>query len=203
MIPIAKEVRIFLLVIATLILIFQVKFGITYFWPFWLVFLALLIIFRDFKRQIPAIPLALVSPIDGKVVAVSESYDPYLKRVSKLIKIRQAIFGEFNVHSPIEGKVKNIWVSSKTEPTYPQLAIWSQTDEKDDVILASDLRSKFRHASCSTSAGEKLGQGQRCGLMAFACEIQLYLPVSAHIDIKIGQSVRAGSDKLAEFVHET
>jgi len=80
--------------------------------------------------------------------------------------------------------------------------MWIQTDEEDDAVIAANLKSVFRHATCSISAGEKLGQGQRCGFMAFACEIVIYLPASAHMSIKEGQSVRAGSDKLAEFVHE-
>lgn len=202
MIPIAKEVRILLLATGAIVLFINLKYASIYTWPLWLLFGLLIFIFRDFKRQIPAIPLAIVSPIDGKVRTVDESYNPYLKKVSKAIFIRQSFFGEYNVHSPIEGKVQNIWVTSPIEPKYSQLAMWIQTDENDDVIMVANLRSKLRHASCNMSAGEKLGQGQRCGFMAFACEMVVYLPTSAHIDIKVGQSVRAGSDKLAEFVHE-
>lgn len=203
MIPVAKEVQALLLAVGILILFVHYKSSIEYVWPFWLILILSIYLFRDFKRSIPAIPLAVVSPIDGKVIGVDEIYDPYLKRVARGIRIRQSLFGEFNVHSPIEGKVQNIWVTSPTTPEYPQLAIWVQTDEADDAVIAANLSSKLKHASCHMSAGEKLGQGQRCGFMAFYCEMMVYLPASAHIDIKLGQSVRAGSDKLAEFVHES
>lgn len=203
MIPVAKEVKALLLAVGILALFIHFQLSIEYAWPFWLILIISIYLFRDFKRSIPAMPLAVVSPIDGKVIGVDEIYDPYLKRVAKGIRIRQSLFGEVNVHSPIEGKVQNIWVTSPTTPEYPQLAIWVQTDEADDAIIAANLSSKLRHASCQISAGEKLGQGQRCGFMAFYCEIMVYLPASAHIDIKEGQLVRAGSDKLAEFVHES
>lgn len=203
MIPVVKEVQALLLAVGILILFVHYKSSIEYVWPFWLILILSIYLFRDFKRSIPAIPLAVVSPIDGKVIGVDEIYDPYLKRVARGIRIRQSLFGEFNVHSPIEGKVQNIWVTSPTTPEYPQLAIWVQTDEADDAVIAANLSSKLKHASCHMSAGEKLGQGQRCGFMAFYCEMMVYLPASAHIDIKLGQSVRAGSDKLAEFVHES
>ena len=179
------------------------KFSLAVVWPAWLLFVILLFLFRDFKRTVPAIPLAIVSPIDGKVIEVKESYDPYLDRPAQGIYLRQSILGELNVHSPIEGKVQNLWVNSPTTPIYPQLAIWIQTDELDDAVMAANLNSVLRHASCSITAGEKLGQGQRCGFIAFACEVIIFLPATANITIKVGQSVRAGSDKLAEFVHET
>ena len=199
--PIAKEARLILIVMGVIFAFIHYYYDFNIAWPFWAFFAFLLFFFRDFRRSIPAIPLAVVSPIDGKVVKIDEIKDLYLDRTVQRIHIRQSYFGEFNVHSPVEGKVQNLWVNSPTEPVYPQLAIWIQTDESDDIILSSNLASPLRHASCDISAGEKLGQGQRCGFMAFACEIMVYLPLTAHIAIKTGQPVRAGSDMLAEFDH--
>ena len=203
MIPIAKEARSYLAVLGVLIAFSHYKFGLAVMWPAWPVFVLLLFLLRDFKRIVPAIPLAVVSPVDARVIEIEELPDPYLDRITKAIHLKQSILGEFNLHSPIEGKVQNLWVTSRTKPAHPQLAIWIQTDELDDVVIATDLSSPWRHASFSLSAGEKLGQGQRCGFIAFASELVLYLPSTAHIVIKVGQSVRAGSDMLAEFVHKT
>jgi len=203
MMPIAREARLPLLVIGVFIALIHYQSGTNAIWLAWLLFAALLFLLRDFKRAVPAIPLAVVSPVDGKVMEIAEIEDPYLKRVAQSIRLRQSALGEFNVHSPIEGKVQNLWTYSPTLPEYPQLAIWIQTDEQDDAVMTVDLRSMLNHASCRVSAGEKLGQGQRCGLMAVACEMLIYLPETAHIFVKVGESVRAGSDKLAEFVHES
>ena len=203
MIPIAREVRVLLIAMGVVLIFVQSKLALHPMWIAWLIYFFLLFLFRDFNRTVPAQPLAIVSPVDGKVVEITEAYDPYLQRVSQCIHIKQSSLGEFNVHSPIEGKVNNLWVVSPTEPESSQLAIWLQTDEEDNAVVVADLNSVFRHATCSMSAGEKMGQGQRCGFMAFACKLMIYLPASAHVAIKTGQSVRAGSDKLAEFVHET
>ena len=201
--PIAREVRIVLIAIGVILIYTHYKLGLQSIWFIWVVYFLLLFIFRDFSRKVPSKPLAIVSPVDGKVTHIEEAYDPYMQRVAKCIHLRQATLGEFNVHSPIEGNVQNLWVISPTEPTYEQLAIHIQTDEKDDAVVAANLKSIFRHATCSVSTGGRVGQGQRCGFMAFACNLVIYLPTSAHIAIKPGQSVRAGSDKLAEFVHES
>ncbi|MEJ2116043.1 MAG: phosphatidylserine decarboxylase [Gammaproteobacteria bacterium] len=202
MIPIAKEVRVLFIAVGVILAFIQYRLGSSILWSAWLIYIVLLFIFRDFSRVIPAQPLAIVSPLDGKVTEVTEAYNPYLQRVAQCIHMKQHPLGEFNIYSPTEGKVQNIWVISPTEPEISQLAMWIKTDEGDDVVIATNMHSFFRHASCSTSVGEKLGQGQRCGFIAFSCEIVLYLPTSAHITIKVGQSVRAGSDKLAELVHE-
>ena len=202
MIPIAREVRVLLIAIGVVLALIQYRYGPSLMWLAWLVYIVILFLFRDFSRVVPSQPLAIVSPLDGKVIKVEEAYDPYLKRVSQCIHLKQNALGEYNIHSPCEGKVENLWVISPTEPTYSQLALLIQTDEEDEVVVVANLQSIFRHATCSMSVGEKLGQGQRCGFMAFSCGIVLYLPSSAHITIKAGQSVRAGSDKLAEFVHE-
>ncbi len=203
MIPIAREVRVPLLVIGALLAFADYRTDSFAIWLAWLVFATLLFLSRDFKRIVPAIPLAVVSPVDGKVREITEVQDPYLKRTAQGIRVRQSLLGEFNVHSPIEGKIQDLWSHSLTSLQHPQLAIWVQTDERDDVVMMADLRSVLRHATCRVNAGERIGQGQRCGLMAIACEMQIYLPLTARVTVKVGQSVRAGSDKLAEFVHKT
>ncbi len=203
MIPIAKEVRLVILAIGIAIALVQYLLGTMVIWPAWLAYAFLIFLFRDFRRQVPAEPLAIVSPVDGKITNIEETHDPYLERESIRIHLRQSALGEFNLHSPVEGKVQNLWVYSPSDPELSQLAIWSQTDEQDDAVFTANLNSIMQHASCSVSVGEKLGQGQRCGFIALASDVSLYLPISAHIAIKVGQSVRAGSDKLAEFVHSS
>lgn len=203
MIPIAREAQLVLLVLGMAVAMAQHLFGFSAVWPAWLVFAVLLLLFRDFKRTIPAIPLAIVSPVDGRITDIRDAvHDPYLKRMAQSVSLRQSPLGEFNVHSPIEGKVQNLWVRSAARHAESELAMWVQTDEQDDVVMVADLSSVLRHASCHISAGEKLGQGQRCGFMAFACEVVIYLPQTSSVRVQVDQSVRAGSDKLAEFVHE-
>ena len=203
MVPIAREVRLAMLVLGMTIAAAHFQFGFQMVWPAWLAFFVLLVLFRDFRRKIPALPLAVVSPVDGKVIDIKPAvYDPYLKRTAQAISLHQSLIGEFNVHSPIEGKVQNLWVRSSKWFTNSELALWVQTDEQDDAVMVANLGSVLRHASCKVSAGEKLGQGQRCGFIAFACIVVIYLPSTAHIGVGAGQCVRAGSDQLAEFVHE-
>lgn len=203
MIPVAREAQPVLLVLGMAVALAQYLFGFSAAWPFWLMFAGLLVLFRDFRRSVPAIPLAVVSPVDGRITQIRDAvHDPYLKRTAQSVRLRQSPLGEFNVHSPIEGKVQNLWVHSPARHAESELAVWVQTDELDDVVMVANLGSALRHAICHISAGERLGQGQRCGFMALACEVVIYLPLTSSVRVGMDQPVRAGSDKLAEFVHE-
>jgi phosphatidylserine decarboxylase len=64
--------------------------------PFWLLALFVIQFFRDPARTIPSQENAVLSPADGRIVAVEQTEDPYLKR--EAIKI-SVFMNVFNVHS--------------------------------------------------------------------------------------------------------
>ena len=77
--------------------------------PFWLATLFVVQFFRDPTRAIPQAPGAVICPADGKVIALGEVEDPYLKRPAKRISIFMNVF---NVHSnrlPVSGEIKQRW----------------------------------------------------------------------------------------------
>lgn len=205
MLPIARETRLFvvlLLVAAILATIYL------HYWAaavLWTLFGVAIFLLRDFKRVTPARPLGVVSPVDGVITSVSRAEDPYLKREALVIRMRQHIYGEFSVHSPIEGKITGRWwpeSASQQEDLPPEhFALWLQTDEGDDTVIAIDLHSRFRFMHCGVQRGERTGQGRRCGLVGFGRPVTLYLPVNSRVAVDPGQRVRAGSDEIASFVH--
>ena len=111
------------------------------FWaaPLWIVVAFIVQFFRDPPRQIPDAPGAVICPADGKVIALGEIEDPYLKRPAKRVSapadgkvvavekaappedleigtdplMRVSIFmNVFNVHSnriPVTGKISESW----------------------------------------------------------------------------------------------
>ena len=206
MLPIARETRLFvvaLFVVAGLATVYLPYFVAAILW----VVLALaLFLLRDFHRPVPSKPLGVVSPVDGVVTSVSRTEDPYLKREAVVVRIRQHVYGEFNIHSPIEGKVDSRWWPERTpegEALPPEhFAIWIRTDEGDDVVVAVDLRARFQLMHCSVQPGERTGQGRRCGLVGFGRPVAVYLPANARVAVEHGQRLRAGSDQIASFIHD-
>ena len=199
MLPIAKEFQ-SVFIFGTLILIgvqFMLEPNAIYLWVPWFVFCFLI---RDFYRDIPPIPLASISPVDGVVVAIVEKKNPFMGQQACCYTIRQSSWGEFNLHSPTEGKVEQLWVSEPVEHK-KALVFWLHTDEQDEVIVHVELVFPWQHASTTLHPGERVGQGRRCGFVALGCTVNVYLPIKVKQIAAVGDKVTAGKSILSEFIH--
>jgi phosphatidylserine decarboxylase len=183
-------------------------YGWLYALPLWLLSATVAFMFRNPVRPIPSSPLAVVSPVDGRVVAVEQMEDPYLKRSALRIVLCMSALSVYFSRSPIEGKVLNVWRAGGSEGLLARItasgrrtALWIQTDEGDDVVFVMEhgLLSRPR---CYAHTGERLGQGQRCGYIPFGGCIEVLLPTNARIERRVGGEVLAGSDVLATLVHK-
>lgn len=175
--------------------------------PFWLLALFCLYLFRDPDRDVPSLPLAIVSPADGSVISVEQVEDPYIKRPAICIKVQMSFWGTYITRSPTEGKIIERWFSAPLKDKNKDLDIasyglWVQTDEKDDVVLVMTRRSALNMPLCYVQSGERIGQGQRCGLIRFGSDLQVYVPDNSKIEVQPGDKVQAGSSVIATLVHK-
>ena len=198
MLPIAREFQA-LFVFWTIVCVAVTLFSdglVVWLWSVWLLFVCIV---RDFRRRVPASPLATISPVDGRITDIPPGYDSYLERDAVIYTIQQSLVGEFNLHSPAEGKVRQLWLQSAEQTKC--LSFWTQTDEQDDVVLEIALHAVAQHASTNIHPGERVGQGQRCGFAAFACTVKVYLPANVKRVGCVNNRVIAGTDTLANFSH--
>ena len=171
--------------------------------PAWLVVLLLAWLYRDPVRSIPSRPLAIVSPVDGTVLGVEQDTDPFLKRDAQHVQIKMSALGAYSLRSVTEGKVIQQWHGKHGGLIEKgAMAAWIQTDEGDDLVIVFHAAYFAHLIRCEVSAGERIGQGQRCGHLLFGSTIELYLPIQARIEVKAGQDVLAGSDVIAELIHD-
>ncbi|HHH89237.1 MAG TPA: hypothetical protein ENK45_01585 [Aliiroseovarius sp.] len=198
---IAKEGIPLLLVAVAAALLLQVMFG-GLAWPAWLLVLALGWLLRDPQPNTPASPLGIVAPVDGRVVAVENTKDPYLSRESLKISIRMPISGTFTLRSATEGNIVQHWMGE----TIPHgsghaHAVWLQTDEEDDVVLALHPGRLFGRIACYLSTGDRVGQGRRCGYIPLGAQLDVYLPAHTPAKVEVGDKVRSGESILAQLIH--
>lgn len=173
--------------------------------PLWPLPFILGFLFRDPIRSIPAEPLAVISPVDGEVLEVSETRDGFLDRDAIKIVLSMGLMDMYSIRSPIEGKVMNQWVvdSHFAVSDSPRFAQWIQTDEEDDLLMAIYTRVLPRRPRCYVQSGERVGQGQRCGFMSFGARLEVYVPTDSRIELKAGDRVRAGESVIAHFIHRS
>ena len=211
---IAREGWMWIAVVAMSALIVHLLYGAISA-PLWLLVLVLLFLFRDPARKVPAVPLGIVSPVDGKVVAVETVHDSYLDRQALSISIKMGFTSVYSAHSPMEGKVLKQWLASphKTDAEAMKTASdvagekpisyaqWIQSDEEDDVLLVIETRSRSSRPKCYVQSGERIGQGQRCGFIRFGTQVDVIIPDSSRVSVSVGDDVLAGSDIIATLVH--
>ncbi len=165
-------------------------------------FVVLSMIFHDPRRQIPAVPLGVISPVDGKVVAVDLVDKGVLQGEAQRIVIRISSLGTYTARCPIEGKILDLnSVNSERGIDYRTNALWVQTDEGDDVVLQfRGYRFGFAPKSF-VRFGERLGQGSRCAYLRLARLAEVHVSIDTKILVEPGQTVVAGRDLLGKLPH--
>jgi len=199
-----------LTILVLLALIVHYQLGIEYGIWLWSLTGITAFFFRDPRRQIPPLPLAVVAPVDGTVASVEKVIDPFLNRQAIRIQLVGSLTGVYTVRSAVEGKVQQQWFGTlppkNDEGIYsatgiPDYAQWTQTDEKDDVITTLSPKFLTSGVRCNTSSGERIGQGKACSFVPFGADAELLLAENTRIDVKPGDTIKAGSSVIATLVH--
>src|SRR5690606_9734840 len=73
--------------------------------PFWILSVFVLQFFRDPGRTAPDGELNVLSPADGRIVAVEEVHDTYADREAIKISVFMNVYNVHSIHVPVKGKV--------------------------------------------------------------------------------------------------
>lgn len=204
----AREGYLFVATFLFVALIAYFTFGGVWSIPFWLLVLFVLQFFREPVRQIPTDPHLVVSPADGKIVAVGEGIDP----VSGKSATRIAIFlNVFSVHSnriPAagvvaakeyrQGKFFNAAVDKSSEEN-ERNTIVVRTPESRDVTCVQIAGLIARRILCYVEIGDNVAVGQKYGFIRFGSRVELFLPTEYNISVSVGDYVKGGSDVVASI----
>jgi phosphatidylserine decarboxylase len=168
--------------------------------PFWLGCVFLVYLYRDPEREIPSSPLAIVSPADGIVAAVTEVHDPYLDRPAILLGLQMSYVDVYSTRSPVEGKILEL-KNTGYDAQQPR-GVWLKTDEDDDLVVVMHRGALNNIPRCDVRIGDRVGQGQRCGHIQLGGRVDVYLPANSRVEVDCGSHVKAGSDVIATLVHK-
>jgi phosphatidylserine decarboxylase len=206
---IAREGWPFLAVVALLALALQ-SFDLTFLSVVaWILFVFVLQFFRDPPRYIPAQKNAVVSPADGRIVAVERVEDPYAQREALKISVFMNVF---NVHSnriPIGGEIKSVayfpglFVNADLDKASTQNernAIVIHTESGATVTAVQVAGLIARRILCYVKPADAVEKGQRYGFIRFGSRVDVYLPTDSVPKVAIGDKVSASSTVLAELV---
>lgn len=167
-----------------------------------LIVMYLVLVFRDPRREIPAVPLGVVSPVDGTIVGVGLTDKGALNGEAHKIIIRVNSLGTYTARCPVEGKIMDFRVElSKSVAPGGARGLWVRTDEDDDVVLQFHGHRLGLAPLAFLGYGERVGQGQRCAYLRLTRFAEVQLPINGRVLVSEGQRVSAGSDVLAKLPH--
>jgi phosphatidylserine decarboxylase len=165
--------------------------------------------FRYPQRPISFGTENIICPADGKVVAIEEVEE---KEYFKGKRIQVSVFmSPNNVHVnffPIAGKV----VYSKYH-SGKYLVAWhpksSEENERTTVVVQGEgerivlmrqiAGAVARRIVCYAKEGQIAEQGGEMGFIKFGSRVDLFLPLGAIVDVKIGQKVTGRTTVIGRF----
>lgn len=164
--------------------------------------------FRDPSRTVPTDPGAVVSPADGKVMIAGDvelnaappgewtqisiflspldvhiNRIPVSGRVTRVEYKRGAFLAAFRPDAAVKNERNDVWIDR----------------EGQTVVVRQVVGVVARRLVCRVGEGAQVKAGDKFGLMKFGSRIDLFLPRSVALNVKVGQSVRGGETVLARW----
>ena len=173
-----------------------------------LMLILILQFFRNPKRKFNLNPEKVLSPVDGKIVAIEEVIEnEYFNDKRLQISI---FMSPINVHVtryPIGGKV----LYSKYHPG-KYLVAWhpksSEKNERTTIVINNKNIGKILYRQIAgllarrivnyAKVEENVIQGNDAGFIKFGSRVDLFLPLNAKINVKINQNVKGGIDVITK-----
>ena len=164
--------------------------------------------FRNPKRKFNLNPEKVLSPVDGKIVAIEEVFENEYFNDKRL---QVSIFmSPINVHVtryPIGGEI----LYSKYHPG-KYLVAWhpksSEKNERTTIVINNKNIGKILYRQIAgllarrivnyAKVEENVIQGNDAGFIKFGSRVDLFLPLNAKINVKINQNVKGGIDFITK-----
>jgi phosphatidylserine decarboxylase len=176
-----------------------------------LIFVWMLMFFRDPPRKINLDERILLSPADGTITDISETECPELGGKALRIGMFLSIFNVHINRMPCsvkvesitykKGKFKNAMSSESGRINESNEVLVTRLAEPSDRLLIRQVSGAIaRRIVCKAGQGQEFAQGTVFGMIKFGSRTELYLPIREfEIAVKIGDKVNAGLSPLVVY----
>jgi phosphatidylserine decarboxylase len=171
-----------------------------------------LIILQFFRNPIFSITQNtkhVLAPADGKVVVIEETIEnEYFKEKRKQISIfmspvnvhvnRMPVGGKISFFKYHPGKYLVAWhPKSSTENERTTIAV--KMSDGVEILFRQIAGALARRIKWYVKEGVSLEQGQEFGFIKFGSRVDIFLPLSAKVSVKIGDITKGGRTIIAEL----
>ena len=164
--------------------------------------------FRDPQRNVPEGKDIVISPADGKIIKICEiEENKYIQGKAKMVSIFMSIFNVHVNRIPISGTVEFLeHKAGKFKIAYKDSS--SDLNEQSIIgIKSSHTKILFKQIAGIVArriinqlkVGENVKIGERFGMIKYGSRLDVVLPISATINIRINDKVKAGETIIAKI----
>ena len=165
--------------------------------------------FRDPFRQIPADPGLMVSPADGRVVAIQDIRDPFVGKATE-VRVFLNIFDVHLQRSPftVSSKVKKLRyhpgvflnaADEKASLKNEQNWIEMEGPGRTKVVVKQIAGLLARRILCWVKENSEIRPGHRLGMIQFGSQVDLVFPARHECLVKVGQKVLGGETPMVRL----
>ena len=174
--------------------------------PFLVLAAFFLFFFRDPDRNIPKGDNLVLSPADARVMTAGDM--PWPGAPEGEWKIVSMFLSPMDVHinrTPVGGTVRRVeYHPGKFLPAYQkeagELNEWTEVwfdRPGGPVVVRQIVGILARRIVCRLEQGQQVAAGDRFGVMKFGSRIDMFIPRSATIHVKVGDKVVGGETTIA------
>ncbi|MDA9977701.1 phosphatidylserine decarboxylase family protein [Flavobacteriaceae bacterium] len=173
-----------------------------------IVLILILQFFRNPKRKTELNDELIISPVDGKIVAIEKVHE---KEYFKDERIQISIFmSPINVHVTRYAASGSIKFSKYHPGKY--LVAWhpksSEKNERTTIVIDTKIFGEILYRQIAgavarrivnyAKVGNDVVQGKDAGFIKFGSRVDLFLPLDSKIKVELNQVVKGGEDTIAE-----
>jgi len=165
--------------------------------------------FRNPSRNLTIDPSGVIAPADGEVVVIEKVFE---KEFLKTECIQVSIFmSPLNVHvnrNPVSGKVKFFkyhpgkylfaW-NPKSSELNERTTTVVETSNGQNILFRQIAGALARRICWYVKEGQPVKQGEEMGFIKFGSRVDVFLPLDAKINVKIGDKTSGGQSIIAKL----
>jgi phosphatidylserine decarboxylase len=161
--------------------------------------------FRNLKREVPDLENVVLSPVDGTIIDVKESWeDRFLKETALKVRISTSLLDAHLLWTPVSSKLLAVSYQpspfrmgsrDKSSHEGERNVVMLETADRFKIVLVQIAGLVPKQMVCYPHRGARLEKGQIFGVI-FGSRFDLYLPTTVKPTISIGQHVKGGESVI-------
>ena len=166
--------------------------------------------FRNPKRVLFQEEGAVIAPADGKVVVIEETLEEeYFGDKRLQVSIFMSVKNVHINRTPISGQVKYFkyhpgkyllaWNPKSSTANERTTFVIEDEDDNVEILMRQIAGTVARRIKFYVEEGDEVEQGAEFGFIKFGSRVDLFLPVDAQLNVKVGDKVKGGQTIIARI----